>query len=151
MNSNQQFAVSCHILAILAAYPDTAVTSETIAQSVDTHPVVIRRIMSDLRKHGLVNSRPGTSGGWRMVRHASELSLREVYRAVNHEAVLSLHQHPNPNCPIGANIQKTLGNVFGDAQKAMELALDKVSVANVLENTLQVKSQPMLGEMEVYD
>jgi Rrf2 family protein len=151
MNSNQQFAVSCHILAVLAAFPDTAVTSETLAQSVDTHPVVIRRIMSDLRRHGLVNSRPGTSGGWRLIRQASELSLREVYLAVNHEAVLALHQHPNPNCPIGGNIQKTLGNVFGDAQKAMELALDKVSIANVLENTLQVKSQPMLGEMEVYD
>ena len=73
MNTNQQFAVSCHILAILAAYPDTAVTSETIAESVDTNPVVIRRIMSHLRQHGLVDSRSGASGGWRLVRPESSI------------------------------------------------------------------------------
>lgn len=139
MNLNQQFAVSCHILAVLAAYPETAITSETIAQSVNTNPVVIRRIMSHLRQHGLVDSRSGKNGGWRLMRSADELSLREVYYAVSHESVLAMHQHPNLNCPIGRNIQNTLGKVFSDAQDALELALDKVSIANVLENTLQDK------------
>ena len=151
MNTNQQFAVSCHILAILASYPDAAVTSETIAQSVDTNPVVIRRIMSVLRKHGLVDSRPGTSGGWRLLRPAAELNLREVYQAIHHEAVLTVHQHPNPDCPIGGNIQKTLGSVFEDAQKALELALEKTSVASVLKNTLRDKHQLTVSDMEIYD
>jgi len=137
MNTNQQFAVSCHLLAILAAYQDAPVTSETIAESVNTNPVVIRRIMSHLRKHGLVDSRSGANGGWRLVRTPSEISLREVYFAVSHEDLLALHQHPNPNCPIGGNIQQTLGTVFGEAQTAMEMALDKFSVANILELVLE--------------
>jgi Rrf2 family protein len=141
MNTNQQFAVSCHILAILAAYPETAVTSETIAESVNTNPVVIRRIMSHLRQHGLVDSRSGASGGWRLARPPSELSLREVYQAISHETVLALHQHPKADCPIGGHIRQTLGNVFEDAQQALELSLDKVSVANVLENTLRENNQ----------
>ncbi|MEI7847845.1 MAG: Rrf2 family transcriptional regulator [Chloroflexota bacterium] len=143
MNTNQQFAVSCHILAILAAFPEESVTSETIAHSVDTNPVVIRRIMSHLRQHGLVDSRSGSNGGWRLVRSASELSLREVYQAVNHETVLAMHQHPNPDCAIGGHIQKTLTSVFSDAQLALEQALEKVSVATVLENTLREKTKPL--------
>ena len=151
MNTNHQFAVSCHILAVLAAYPNAAVTSETIAQSVDTNPVVIRRIMAHLRQHGLVDSRPGASGGWRLVRPASELSLREVYLAVSHETVLVMHQHPNPDCPIGGNIQNVLGSVFDDAQAALEQALDKFSVATVLENTLQKKKQHLPAALENHD
>ena len=151
MNANQQFAVSCHILAMLAAYPDAAVTSETIAGSVDTNPVVIRRIMSHLRQHGLVDSRPGASGGWRLVRPASDLNLREVYHAVSHETVLAMHQHPNPDCPIGGNIKNSLGGVFEEAQQALELALEKVSIATVLENTLHENHHSLIGDKENYD
>ncbi|MCX6067799.1 MAG: Rrf2 family transcriptional regulator [Chloroflexi bacterium] len=142
MNTNQQFAVSCHILAVLAAYPTTLVTSETIAESVDTHPVVIRRIMAHLRQHGLVDSRPGASGGWRLLRPAAEISLREVYRAISHEEALAMHQHPNQDCPIGSKIQGALGDVFDEAQTALETALEKFSVANLLENILRETSQP---------
>ena len=136
MNSNQQFSVSCHILAVLAVYPEAAVTSETIALSVNTNPVVIRRVMSHLRQHGLVESRPGANGGWRLRRPASGLSLREVYQAVNHEALLATHQHPNPDCLIGGHIQGTLIRVFDEAQAALEQALDKFTVADVLAETL---------------
>ena len=148
MNTNQQFAVSCHLLAVLAAYQELPVTSETIAESVNTNPVVIRRIMSHLRQHGLVDSRPGANGGWRLVRQPAEISLREVYSAISHEDVFAMHKHPNPDCPIGGNIQQTLSNVFGEAQMAMEMALEKFSVADILELVLE-KSQPLLhiGEL----
>ena len=56
MNTNQQFAVSVHILTVLAASSGQVVTSEYIAESVDTNPVVIRRVMGHLREHGLVES-----------------------------------------------------------------------------------------------
>lgn len=133
MNANQQFAVSCHILALLAAHPDKVVTSEAIAESVDTNPVVIRRIMAHLRQHDLVVSRPGTSGGWRLNWPPADINLRDVYHAVSHESVLAMHQHPNPDCPIGSNIQYALGGVFDSAQQAMEQALEKFSVASVVD------------------
>lgn len=135
MNTNQQFSVSCHILAVLAAYPGIPVTSDAIAQSVATNPVVIRRVMSHLREHGLVDSRSGANGGWRLARAAHELSLREVYQAISNESILATH-HPNPECPIGSNILGALDNVFDDAQEALELALGKFTVADVLHNTL---------------
>ena len=151
MNSNQQFSVSCHILAVLTAYGDAPVTSETIALSVDTNPVVIRRIMSRLRQHGLVESRSGSNGGWRLTRPASALSLREVYQAISHESVLAMHQHPNPDCLIGGHIQKTLGSVFDEAQAALEQALGKFSVADVLAETLRANSPAAEKHLDMGD
>ena len=137
MNTNQQFSVSVHILAILAAYPNTPVTSETIAESVDTNPVVIRRIMAHLRQHGLVDSRPGASGGWHLLHDPASINLREVYRAIRHENVLALHQHPNPDCPIGGQIRATLGPVFDEAQDSLEAALEHFTISNLLESILE--------------
>ena len=136
MNTNQQFAVSCHILAVLAAFPHDLVTSEVIAESVDTNPVVIRRVLALLRARGLVDSRSGANGGWRLAYEAEKLSLRDVYHAVSHEALLATHQHPNSNCPIGSNILSTLDEVFDNAEQALELALQKFTVADVLHTTL---------------
>jgi Rrf2 family protein len=138
MNTNQQFAVSVHILTILAAAPGTPITSETIAESVDTNPVVIRRVMGHLREHGLVDSRPGASGGWRLLRPAGQIPLSEIYQAVSHEDILALHRHPNPGCPIGGKIQGVLKPIFGEAQTALETTLGCFTMADVLE---KVQSQ----------
>ncbi len=137
MNNNHQFAVSCHILAILAAFPDGIVTSETIALSVDTNPVVIRRILAHLRKNGLVESKTGTNGGWRLVHGPAEVSLSDVYQAVGQDVVLNMHQHPNLECPIGGHIQEILKNVFDQAQAAMEDALGNFTIHNILTETIK--------------
>jgi Rrf2 family protein len=136
MNTNQQFAVSVHILTVLAASAGQVVTSEYIAESVDTNPVVIRRIMGHLREHGLVESRSGATGGWRLKLPPEQIPLCEVYRAVNHDTLLAMHQHPNQNCPIGSKIPSALGEIFGAAQIALEAALGRFTVADVLKKVL---------------
>jgi Rrf2 family protein len=140
MNTNQQFAVSVHILTVLAAYDGQAVTSEQIAESVDTNPVVIRRVMGHLREHGLVESRSGATGGWRLTQAPEQIQLCEVYRAVSHDALLGMHQHPNPFCPIGSKIQPALAEVFDAAQVALEAELGKFTVADVLGKVTNLSS-----------
>ena len=132
MNTNHQFAVSIHILTLLSALPDQALTSEHIAQSVNTHPVVIRRIMGQLRKRGLVESRPGASGGWKLSRAPEEIQLCGVYDAVSRVSLLGMHPHPNADCPVGAKIQPALEKVFGQAEKAMRDSLSGFTVADIL-------------------
>ena len=67
-----------------------------------------------------------------------------MYQAVSHESVFAMHQHPNQDCLIGGHIQGTLGNVFNDAQAALEQALDKFTVATVLDETLRANAQTLL-------
>src|SRR4051812_12344668 len=128
--TNQRFSVSIHILTILAASQDTPVTSEAIATSVDTNPVVIRRTMSRLRASGLVDSRPGACGGWKLAKHPQQISLCEVFHAVGSEDVLAIHDHPNADCQIGGKIKVPLGKVFNRAQQALETTLDQFTIAD---------------------
>ena len=133
MNTNQRFAISVHALTLLAANSDP-LTSEAIASSVDTNPVVIRRTMASLRESGLVKSKPGAHGGWRLLRKPNQIILRDVYRSLGEETVLTIHAHPNKYCPIGKSIKGALQNVFHEAQAEMEKALGNHTIADVLED-----------------
>ncbi|HEX8852924.1 MAG TPA: Rrf2 family transcriptional regulator, partial [Pyrinomonadaceae bacterium] len=82
MSANSRFAVAVHALTLLAWAGEEPVKSEYLACSVNTNPVVIRRILCALARAGLVTSQTGASGGSRLARPAAEITLREVYRAV---------------------------------------------------------------------
>lgn len=136
MQTSTRFAVAVHILTLLAQASDGPLISEQIAGSVNTNPVVIRRVLGYLRRAGLVASQPGARGGWTLVREPAAIGLRDVYRAVERDPLLALHERPNPACPIGRNIQQTLDSIFSDAQAALEQSLGGVTVADVLQGVL---------------
>ena len=134
MNSSSRFACANHVLALLALSPHEALTSEMMAGSVNTNPVVIRRILGLLRAAGIVTSQPGSRGGWRLAREPRAITLRDVYRAVETEPLFALHHRvPNHHCDVGRNIQEVLVGVFEDAQSAMEQRLAGSTIADILE------------------
>ncbi|HST88447.1 MAG TPA: Rrf2 family transcriptional regulator [Ktedonobacterales bacterium] len=133
--SSSRFAVAIHVLTLLTQNPDEPATSEYIAGSVNTNPVVIRRVLGGLRRAGLVRSQGGAGGGWRLARDAEAITLRDVYRAVEEDdqAVFPLHHRPpNPNCPVGRHIQRALAVHFAAATRALEDELARRTVADVL-------------------
>lgn len=133
MNVNSRFAFANHILTLLALAEDEPITSAYIAGSVNTNPVVIRRLLGNLREAGLVTSQPGTGGGWRLLRAPDGISLCEVYRAVEDDQLFGMHHRaPNNTCPVGRNIQQALGYVFSEAERALEQRLAELTIADVL-------------------
>ena len=48
-----------HILAFIALYPDCDLTSNKLAESIQTNPAYVRQLMSALRKGGLLVSVKG--------------------------------------------------------------------------------------------
>lgn len=131
---NSRFAVAIHILSLVAAGPREQVTSEFIASSVNTNPVVIRRISGMLRKAGLIQSNIGTPGSI-LTKDPQEISLLEVYQAVqNKDDLFSIHENTNPNCMVGKNIQRTLEESFYKAQLAMENELANQSLHDIIEH-----------------
>jgi Rrf2 family protein len=135
MNTSLRFAISIHALTLLAS-ADKPLTSQAIAASVDTNPVVIRRMMASLRENGLVESKPGAKGGWRLLRKPNKIGLYEVYRSLESEGILAIHPHPDKHCRVGGHIKETLGGIFSDAQTEMEKALGRYTVADVLKDVL---------------
>lgn len=132
MTGNSRFAVSVHILAYLAYRQGAAVPSAEIAASVDTNAVVIRRLLSALVKARLVRAQKGASGGFALASAAANISLLDIYRAVEPEPDHGLRRFsPNHKCPVGAKIEAILHGVFFKAQASMEAELARVSLAEV--------------------
>jgi DNA-binding IscR family transcriptional regulator len=133
-----QYAIAVHILT-LVDYSTDPVGSEGIAESVGVNPVIIRNIIGLLRRGGLLETQRGVAGA-RLTRPADRISLLDVYRAVNApESVLKIHQKPNPTCPLGANIQSVLDEVFTQAQLALEsklALLNLTDIANALQSRI---------------
>lgn len=132
MTGNSRFAVSLHILAYLVYRTGAAVPSAEIAASVDTNAVVIRRLLSALVKARLVKAQKGASGGFSLAANPGNISLLEVYRAVEPQPDHGLrHFSPNHKCPVGAKIESILQGIFSTAQASMEAELADVTVGQV--------------------
>ncbi len=135
-----RFSIAVHILSLLGAFRDAEHTSEWMAGSIGVNPVVVRNITGMLRRAGLVRTHQGVSGT-RLARPLSEISLLDVYRAVEDEkSVFSIHPRPNPNCPVGSRIEGTLRAVFTEAETAMETKLEAITVERVIQ---KLKSAPV--------
>lgn len=135
VNTSSRFAVAVHILTLLAYGDDHPVTSEFVADSVNTNPVVIRRVLGALRDAKLVSSRTGVGGGWRLARQPDAITLRDAYRAVEVKTLFPLPQRsPNPACPVGRAIQRSLEGVFRETEKALDEHLARTTVAQILDS-----------------
>jgi Rrf2 family protein len=127
-----RFSIAVHILSLLGALPDAEHTSEWMAASIGVNPVVVRNVTGMLRRAGLVRTQQGVAGTW-LARPLSEVTLQDVYRAVEGAASLfSVHPRPNPKCPVGARIERTLTEVFAEAENAMHTKLAGITLEQVV-------------------
>jgi Rrf2 family protein len=135
MPANSRFAIAVHILTLMAHVGDEPLKSDEVACSVNTNPVVIRRIMCALSKAGLVVSQTGAAGGTRLARKASQITLLEVYRAVDAGHLFAMHpQPPNAQCPIGMKIEGSLDGILNEVEQGVERVLEKITIEKVLKS-----------------
>jgi Rrf2 family protein len=140
MSANSQLTVAIHVLSWMALVERNRpgpVTSERIAQSVNTNPVVIRRALGLLQKGGLVRSQRGANAGWVLAKRPTAITLLDIYNAVEAGPLFAMHHSPpNQTCPVGRGIQPTLRNVYGSLESSLRRDLAKTTVAQVLTETV---------------
>ncbi len=138
MAATCRFAFAVHILTVLAFKDQEMGSSGSLADSVNTNAVVIRRILSELRRAGLVKTHKGAGGGATLGLPPRDITLDAVYRAVECGPAFSHHpQHPDQRCPVGRKIEKVLDEVFSSAEAALQAALAKRTLADVLETVIE--------------
>ena len=96
--------------------------------------MVVRRITGQLARAGLVRVRRGP-GGAELMRAADTITLEDVWRAVNSGSarpLLPLHANPDPDCPVGCRVHAVLGEAFGVAERELERALARTTLADLL-------------------
>lgn len=135
MAANSRFSIAVHVLAMLAKCGgEERVKSDYIAESVNTNPVVIRRLLCGLASADLVVSQVGASGGTRLARPAEKIKLSEIYTAVACAEIFSLHRKtPNQDCPVGRNIEAILCGLQKEIDASVEEKLAQYTLRDVIE------------------
>ena len=132
-----RFTMALHALGMIAWEGERSrgkpVTSATLARSINTNPVVVRRVLADLRRAGLVETRRGVGGGVVLARRAARISLRSVWEALEgREQLFGRHPSgPNPHCPVGRCVADYLEELYGDVEAALKASLGKVTLAQL--------------------
>jgi len=133
MAANSRFAMAVHAVTALAHQEEEWMSSDAIAWSANTNPVVVRRILGALRRARLVRSQPGKAGGTQLARPADQITLLDVYRAVKGQWAFAFPRKPgHPHCPGGGNMRRLLTPVFADGQRALERTLSQTTIADLL-------------------
>ena len=116
------------------------VTSDEIAGILSTNPVIIRRLLGQLRAADLVISLRGKVGGYQLAKSAAAISLLDVFLAVEGDRVdffALAHRDNRPDCsPIANSIQQTLHPIFAQSLAALKDDLGRYSIAEVLNTSL---------------
>ncbi len=141
MAQNCRFAFAVHVLSSLALHPEGAMNSEQLAATVNTNPVVIRRLLLDLRDANLIETQRGPGGGAKLAREASEISLAQIYSATSGD-FQPFGEHPNEPaqcCPVGRGIKAVLEGVAKRAARFVQEQYAAISLADVVS---QLRTEP---------
>ena len=136
MQITSKFTIAVHTITALDYFRDMdRVNSEFLAGSIGVNPVIVRNVLSQLRRAGIVNTRRGSSGAT-LARPLEEITLYDLYRAVGsvdeEEGLFHFHEQPNAACPVGRNIHKVMDARLAAVQQTMENELKKMTMADVV-------------------
>jgi Rrf2 family protein len=134
MAANSILAGAVQMLCVIAWRGGKGANSELLAKSLNTNPVVVRRILKTLENHGLVKVRPGRHGGVELLRSPADITLEDVYKAVEPDAALfALRERGNQRCPVNNAMIRTLPPLFDAADAAVDNVLRRTKIASLVE------------------
>jgi Rrf2 family protein len=138
MQVSSRFTIALHMFAAMDYFKDkNKITSDFLASSINVNPVIIRKIMSQLRDAGLVKVQRGT-GGIELTRKPEEITFFDIFTAVEsleNGQLFHFHENPNAQCPVGRNIHGILDDKLADIQSGLEDKLRSYTLADVIWDT----------------
>ncbi len=141
MQISSRFTLAVHILACIEVFKDDyKVTSDFLAGSTNVNPVIVRKILGQLKAAGLVEVARG-SGGASVPKPLNKISFLDIYNAVEcieNGELFHFHENPNAACPVGKNIHMVLDDKLKRVQKAMEDELSSITMEDVMQKTREL-------------
>ena len=135
MQISSRFTIAIHIFLCIDTFEkEHKITSDFLAGSVNVNPVIIRKLLLQLKAAGLINVQRG-SGGASIARPLDKITFLDVYNAVEcieHGELFHFHENPSEECPVGRNIHHILDDKLRQIQEAMENEMQKITIADVI-------------------
>ncbi|MEL3971714.1 Rrf2 family transcriptional regulator [Rossellomorea oryzaecorticis] len=130
---NSDFTLAIHSLTYLALQLDRMSKSDEIAESAGVHAVRIRKVLSLLKKHGIIKSKEGTGGGFIFAKELNEVSLWEIYMITSEGTLQPKCPDSNEACVVGANMQKVLFSIFLGAEEHLGEYLKQYTIKDIVD------------------
>jgi Rrf2 family protein len=130
---NSDFTLAIHSLTYLALQHDRMSKSDAIAESAGVHAVRIRKVLSMLKKHGIIKSKEGTGGGFIFAKELSEVSLCDIYRLTSEGAIQPKCPDSNEACVVGANMHRVLFTIFLGAEEHLGEYLKQYTIKDIVD------------------
>lgn len=129
--NNARFAISLHILVLLAKARGELLSSDYMAGSININPVLVRKEIVNLRKQGFVVSKEGKNGGAALAKSAKQITLGMLYESVKGTHLLGSHKNnPNLLCDVGKDINRHLNDLYSETERYLKNVLDKQTLAD---------------------
>lgn len=141
MRISTKFSDAIHILSFIYIYKNKIqLSSDNIARSVEISPVMVRKLMGQLKKAGLLETTHGSANP-QLARPTEDISLLDIFLAVedNHH-LFTIDYETNPQCIVGGNIQTALEKYYNEAEIAAKAKLDQTKLADVI-NTILINEK----------
>ena len=133
MKRKSRLSLALHTLGHMAGEPERVRTSADIAAHADTNPVVVRRVLGRLREAGLLISEKGHAGGWRLARSPHEITLADVYLALDESLIATDAEPEAPHCSVEDALQRKVSAVMADVERTLIQRLALTTIAEVQE------------------
>lgn len=128
MKSANPLSDALHVMAHLVGQHGPR-TSEQLATCLPTHPVVIRRLLAQMHKAGLVRSTRGHGGGSQLARDAATITLHDVYQAIGAPPMVQVGTREGMGgCPIQQLVNQALLESAREAQRLLEQRLQATTL-----------------------
>lgn len=137
MQISMKCSVAVHCLIfIYEAKGITKVTSNLLAESTGSNPVVIRSILSALKKAGIITVRRGT-GGAELCTDPSKITLYQIYSALEPNGVTSMigiHPCQERPCPVAKNIRKVLERPYRKIEITVQKTMESITLQSMIDD-----------------
>lgn len=110
-------------------------TSTLLAQSTGCNPVIIRNILSALKKAGMISVARGP-GGAELLKEPSEITLYMIYDAMEPEGLSSLigiHSCEDRKCPVAKNIRFVLQDPYQKIEDSIRQTMEGITLESMIE------------------
>lgn len=142
MKFSHKLSDAVHLLAYIEIFPDDDLSSRAIARSIVTNPSMVRSLMMDLRKAGLLKTKQGNAEP-ELAKKPEEISLYDIFAAVGMEHhLLHVDEDTEQKCPVGGNIQGPLAKAYAEVEEAAFAKMREISLREIVD---QIKEEGQLA------
>ena len=129
---DSSFNLAVHALVCLS-HSRRSLSSEALAENICTNPTRVRRVMAGLKKVGMVETREGLDGGYRLTADPATLSLRQVAEAVNTRFVdCAWHSGDiDRDCAICSGMAGVMDALYRQMDEQCAAYLSRLTVADI--------------------